>query len=69
MGWTIGAGAEYAFTDNVTLRGEYLYYDLGASTVVTAPNQVAGLIFPGVYATAKYNYNGSMFRVGLNYKF
>ena len=69
VGWTIGAGAEYAFTGNVTLRGEYLYYDLGASTVVTAPNQAAGLIFPGVYATAKYNYDGSIFRVGLNYKF
>ena len=27
-GWTIGAGAEYALTDNWTLRGEYLYVDL-----------------------------------------
>lgn len=24
-GWTLGAGAEYAFTDNWTLRGEYRY--------------------------------------------
>lgn len=27
-GWTIGAGAEYALTDNWTLRGEYLFVDL-----------------------------------------
>ncbi len=69
VGWTIGAGAEYAFAGNVTLRGEYLFYDLGASNVVTVPNVAAGLVFPGVYATAKYNYDGSIFRVGLNYKF
>ncbi len=28
-GWTIGAGAEYALTQNWFLRGEYLYIDLG----------------------------------------
>ena len=27
-GWTIGAGAEFAVTDNWTLRGEYLFVDL-----------------------------------------
>ncbi len=27
-GWTLGAGAEYAVTDNVTIRGEYAYVDL-----------------------------------------
>lgn len=26
-GWTIGAGAEWAFRDNITLRAEYLYVD------------------------------------------
>jgi outer membrane immunogenic protein len=29
VGWTIGAGLEYAFTDNWLLRGEYRYYDFG----------------------------------------
>ncbi len=29
-GWTVGAGAEYALTDNFTLRGEYRYYDFGS---------------------------------------
>ena len=28
-GWTVGAGLEYALTDNVTLRGEYRYADYG----------------------------------------
>jgi len=33
-GWTIGAGAEYALTDTVTVRGEYRYADFGSKTVV-----------------------------------
>lgn len=28
-GWTVGAGVEYAFTDNWTAKIEYLYADLG----------------------------------------
>src|SRR5271157_413453 len=32
VGWTIGAGAEYAITNNITIKGEYLYYNLGSTT-------------------------------------
>jgi outer membrane immunogenic protein len=69
VGWTVGVGAEYAFTDNATLKAEYLYYNLGSSNVVTVANFAAGAVFPGVYATAKYAYDGSIFRVGMNIKF
>ena len=69
VGWTIGVGAEYAFTDNVTLKAEYLYYNLGSSNVVTVANFAAGAVFPGVYATAKYAYDGSIVRIGMNVKF
>ncbi|MCS0493682.1 outer membrane protein [Ancylobacter mangrovi] len=31
-GWTVGAGLEYAFTDNWTAKIEYLYADLGDIT-------------------------------------
>lgn len=30
-GWTVGAGAEYAVLDNVSIKGEYLYTDFGAA--------------------------------------
>ena len=31
VGWTIGGGVEYAITNNITIKGEYLYYDLGST--------------------------------------
>lgn len=69
VGWTIGAGVEYALTNNVTIGAEYLYADLGSSTITTSGNAVAATFFPGVYATAKVNYDASIFRALLNYKF
>lgn len=29
FGWTVGAGLEYAVTDNIRIRGQYNYIDLG----------------------------------------
>ena len=73
VGWTVGAGAEYALTNNWTIRGEYLYADLGSSTSRrppplfrwrrTSPASMA------LYATGKINYNASIFRAAVNYKF
>jgi outer membrane immunogenic protein len=37
LGWTIGAGMEAAFTDNVIGRLEYRYTDLGSDTYSTNP--------------------------------
>ena len=31
VGWTLGVGAEYAVTENIALRAEYLYDDLGTA--------------------------------------
>lgn len=31
IGWTVGAGVEYAFTDNIVGRAEYLYDDYGSA--------------------------------------
>ena len=74
VGWTIGAGAEYAVTNNITIKGEYLYADLGSRNMTASGNantvtffNAAGLAVP--YATAHVNYNASIFRAGINYKF
>lgn len=62
-GWTIGAGAEYAITNNWTLKSEYLYTDLGKNTVLNYPvNDIAEL-------NLKNNVKFHTVRVGLNYKF
>lgn len=65
-GWTLGAGVEYAFTPNWTVKAEYLFEDFGH--VHSAP----GFFLPGV-ATAFNNSNRdiqvNVVRVGLNYKF
>ena len=69
VGWTIGGGVEYAVTNNVTIKGEYLYAALGSSTSTASETPLAATAFPGVVATAKISYNASIFRAGVNYKF
>ncbi|MGU3576793.1 outer membrane protein [Brucellaceae bacterium C25G] len=61
-GWTIGAGAEYAFTNNWTLKSEYLYTDLGKTKLV---NYVEDGVTTKLDAKVKFH----TVRVGLNYKF
>jgi outer membrane immunogenic protein len=40
-GWTIGAGGEYAVTDNWTLRGEYRYTQYGKKDFIASQPDVA----------------------------
>ena len=68
-GWTIGGGVEYAWTNNITIRAEYLYVDLGSRTINTTPNLAAATALPNVYATARINYDASIVRAAINYKF
>ncbi|PWJ79811.1 outer membrane immunogenic protein [Pseudaminobacter salicylatoxidans] len=57
FGWTAGAGVEYAFTDNLTAKVEYLHIDLGKDDYNIGGDTVRG----------KWRSDGV--RVGLNYKF
>jgi outer membrane immunogenic protein len=69
VGWTLGAGVEYAITNNITIKGEYLYYNLGSRTITTTENALALAAFPGTFATARLTFDGSIVRAGVNYKF
>ena len=72
-GWAAGGGIEYALpTDSflnffrssaVTLKAEGLYYDLGRRTIAVG---AAGI---GTALASRYETNGFIARVGLNYKF
>lgn len=59
VGWTVGAGLEYAFLNNWTAKIEYLYADLGT---VNCP--AANCIVP-IEASLQLN----IIRGGFNYKF
>jgi outer membrane immunogenic protein len=60
-GWTVGAGIEYAFWNNWSLKGEYLY--------VRLENQA--FLFPGtpVVPRGALNVDNHIFRVGLNWRY
>lgn len=64
-GWTVGGGIEHMFAPNWSVKGEYLYYDLGTTdiallTIAGAPNET-GVI--------SHKNTGHIIRAGLNYHF
>ncbi|MBB4040458.1 outer membrane immunogenic protein [Microvirga flocculans] len=63
-GWALGAGAEYAVTNNLTLKAEYLYVDLDSKNLSATSPQ-----FPGVSYNVKDETSFHTLRAGLNYKF
>ena len=69
VGWTAGAGLEYAFLGNWTAKIEYLYMDLG--TLSSDPVATA-LLGPGrVPLSARFStrVTDNILRLGVNYKF
>lgn len=58
-GWTIGGGVEYAFTNNITAKLEYLYVDLDGSTYT----------IPSTLGSIQADTNTSVLKAGVNYKF
>ncbi len=57
LGWTVGAGVEYAFMGNWSAKVEYLYVDLGSFNAAVAP------------AVNNVSFTENIVRAGLNYKF
>jgi Opacity protein and related surface antigens len=60
-GWTLGAGAEYALTQNITAKLEYSYVDLEEDKLFVGTTNRGFL--------AKDDPSFHMMRVGVNYKF
>ncbi len=67
VGWTAGVGTEYAVGGGWSLKAEYLYVDLGRSTV-TSTNLLGGA-FPANVFTHSVDLKSNIARVGVNYKF
>lgn len=70
-GWAAGAGVEYAMWKNVpgkvSLGVEYLYVDLGDTTLSQGTSTAGGLPFPPSQATFKDRWN--IVRAKLNWRF
>ncbi|CAH1656435.1 Outer membrane immunogenic protein [Hyphomicrobiales bacterium] len=57
-GFVVGGGVEYALTDNITAKGEYLYTKFSKQTYTLGDEKLA-----------VEGRSGSLVRAGLNYKF
>ena len=62
LGWTAGAGVEYAFTDAVSAKVEYLFVNLGT---VACPIAVGC----GPFASHSFSFSENLVRAGVNYRF
>ncbi|HEX2555459.1 MAG TPA: hypothetical protein VHL98_17310 [Microvirga sp.] len=67
IGWTIGAGIEYAFASNLTARVEGLYVNLGSDST----QRIVGVTNTGQAITAGSGDRNefALVRAGLNYRF
>ncbi len=72
VGWTIGAGLEYALTPNWTVKAEYDYLDLGHAGVSPAsPSVNTPLVPPATFLAVPATTVSQQihaFKLGMNYK-
>jgi outer membrane immunogenic protein len=73
MGWTAGAGWEYALAPNWTVKVEYLHVDLGSTSLdISAANtntvRMTGVIPPPGSAVLHFNNSFDLVRVGVGYR-
>jgi outer membrane immunogenic protein len=71
-GWTAGGGFEFALSQNISLKAEYLYVNLGTDNHALAALSTANIPPPPVapasfIVSRKMDFN--LARVGLNYRF
>jgi outer membrane immunogenic protein len=70
-GWTVGGGLEWMFAPQWSLKGEYLYYDLGTlrNTLTIVQTNAAGANFFGANVASTAVVKGNIARVGVNFHF
>jgi outer membrane immunogenic protein len=67
VGFAVGAGIEQVITNNLTVKVEYLFFDLGKDTLNVAV--IPGSGGAGTGYNSHFDQNGHIARVGLNYRF
>jgi outer membrane immunogenic protein len=66
-GWAAGAGAQYALTNNIFAKLEWLYYDLGTATFST-PEVLNGVTQP-FGLNSSFKAHGNIVRFGVDFRF
>jgi outer membrane immunogenic protein len=66
LGWSAGAGAEWMVTNNISLKAEYLFVDLGRTSVTTT--DPLG-VFPGAFFAYNFKSEFNMVRAGVDWHF
>lgn len=76
VGWTIGGGAEWAITDSISFKAEYLYVDLGSADYRFTGGSVFNIAGPAPVPAVpfgtdafKSDINLHTVRAGLNFRF
>lgn len=64
-GWTLGAGLEYALSENWFVRGEYLYVDLGKYSYTSLPSAGAPTLTWDTAVDTRFH----VARIALSYRF
>jgi outer membrane immunogenic protein len=69
VGWTVGAGAEYALTNNILFKGEVLFIDLGSPQGTVTAQSVKGGTTAASFSASLAPANVLLMRGGVNFKF
>lgn len=71
LGWTAGGGLEWAFTPQLSVKGEYLFYDLGDVRYTSSAlgTSLIGFFSNSVLPISQTHYRGHVLRAGVNYHF
>jgi outer membrane immunogenic protein len=64
-GWTMGTVLELALAPNWSVKAEYLFYDLGNTTLIASPVPAN----PPFQTATTFDTSGHIVRFGLNYRF
>jgi outer membrane immunogenic protein len=70
IGWTVGGGVEYAFTEAISVKADYLFVQLGTAscpTTLGCSNVVNPLNVTSFHGTVSLYEN--LVRLGVNYRF
>lgn len=71
FGWALGAGGEYAITNNISLKLEYLHVDFGrtSQTFTSLASVTTATMQAGNTITVRNNNKFDLVRTGLNFRF